>query len=79
MAAVTQSLSPTGAQLVFRAVLDALARPGTIHRLPSASAEPLAARVPAALLPVLALADLTTARQRWRWRPSTPPPSATRS
>lgn len=60
MAAVTQSLSPTGAQLVFRAALDALARPGTIHRLPSASAEPLAARVPAALLPVLALADLTT-------------------
>jgi alpha-D-ribose 1-methylphosphonate 5-triphosphate synthase subunit PhnH len=60
MAAVSQSLSPPGAQLVFRAALDALARPGTIHRLPSASAEPLAARVPAALLPVLALADLTT-------------------
>ena len=60
MAALTESLSLAGAQLVFRAALDALARPGTIHQLPSASTEPLAARVPAALLPVLALADLTT-------------------
>ncbi|MFK0279436.1 phosphonate C-P lyase system protein PhnH [Streptomyces sp. NPDC090499] len=48
--------SPRQAQAVFRAVLDALARPGTTTRLP---ADP-AGRVPAALLPLLALADLGT-------------------
>jgi alpha-D-ribose 1-methylphosphonate 5-triphosphate synthase subunit PhnH len=37
-----------------------LARPGTIKRLPSAADEPLAAHVPTALLPLLALADLST-------------------
>jgi alpha-D-ribose 1-methylphosphonate 5-triphosphate synthase subunit PhnH len=40
-------------QRTFRAVLDALARPGRPTRLPAAD-------VPAALLPVLALADLDT-------------------
>lgn len=44
------------AQRTFRSVLDALARPGTVHRLPAA---PLR-RVPGALLPALALADLGT-------------------
>ncbi|MEV5538101.1 phosphonate C-P lyase system protein PhnH [Saccharopolyspora shandongensis] len=52
----TTSLSPKQAQLVFRAVLDALARPGEVLSLPSI-ADP---GVPAALLPVLALADLDT-------------------
>jgi alpha-D-ribose 1-methylphosphonate 5-triphosphate synthase subunit PhnH len=37
-----------------------LARPGTVKRLPSAAHEPLAAHVPAALLPLLALGDLST-------------------
>lgn len=45
---------PETAQPVFRAVLDALARPGTVARLPAGGA------VPPALLPVLALADLDT-------------------
>lgn len=46
---------PAGdSQRIFRAALDALARPGTLHRLPSA------AGYPAALLPLLALADLST-------------------
>jgi alpha-D-ribose 1-methylphosphonate 5-triphosphate synthase subunit PhnH len=47
-------LSAAHSQLVFRAVLDALARPGTVHRLPGDAA------APSALLPVLALADLGT-------------------
>ena len=47
-------LSADVSQRVFRAVLDALARPGTTHRLPAHDA------VPAALLPLLALADLST-------------------
>ena len=47
-------LDPDTAQRAFRAVLDALARPGVVQQLP---AEP---DVPAALLPVLALADLDT-------------------
>ena len=47
-------LSAAQSQLVFRAVLDALARPGTVQRLPAN------ATAPSALLPVLALADLET-------------------
>jgi alpha-D-ribose 1-methylphosphonate 5-triphosphate synthase subunit PhnH len=54
------ALTPAGAQAVFRATLDALARPGTVRRLPTAEDEPLAGHVPAALLPLLALADLST-------------------
>ena len=54
------ALTPGGAQAVFRATLDVLARPGTVKRLPSAKDEPLAGHVPAALLPLLALADLST-------------------
>jgi alpha-D-ribose 1-methylphosphonate 5-triphosphate synthase subunit PhnH len=59
-AGIPASVTPAGAQAVFRAVLDALARPGTVQRLPSASGEPLAAHVPAVLLPLLALADRST-------------------
>jgi alpha-D-ribose 1-methylphosphonate 5-triphosphate synthase subunit PhnH len=44
-------------QLVFRAVMEALARPGTVHRLPASAA---AGGPPQALLPLLALADLGT-------------------
>ncbi|MDA3626935.1 phosphonate C-P lyase system protein PhnH [Saccharopolyspora oryzae] len=65
---MTASLAPQQAQQVFRTVLDALSRPGEVLRFPANSmeigprnsieiAEP---RVPAALLPVLALADLET-------------------
>jgi alpha-D-ribose 1-methylphosphonate 5-triphosphate synthase subunit PhnH len=50
-------LSVGQSQLVFRAVMDALARPGTVHRMP-ASAD--AGGPPPALLPLLALADLGT-------------------
>lgn len=50
------TLGPDEAQRTFRAVLDALARPGRAYRLPE---RPLRT-VPAALLPVLALADLDT-------------------
>jgi alpha-D-ribose 1-methylphosphonate 5-triphosphate synthase subunit PhnH len=57
---IPTALTPAGAQAVFRATLDVLARPGTIKRLPSAADEPLAEHVPAALLPLLALADLST-------------------
>jgi len=60
VAAIPAALTPGGAQAVFRATLDALARPGTVKRLPSAADEPLAGHVPAALLPLLALADLST-------------------
>jgi alpha-D-ribose 1-methylphosphonate 5-triphosphate synthase subunit PhnH len=59
-AGIPASVTPAGAQAVFRAVLDALARPGTVNRLPSAAGEPLAAHVPAVLLPLLALADRST-------------------
>jgi alpha-D-ribose 1-methylphosphonate 5-triphosphate synthase subunit PhnH len=59
-AGIPTALTPGGAQAVFRAALDVLARPGTVKRLPSAAHEPLAAHVPAALLPLLALADLST-------------------
>lgn len=47
-------LSVAHSQQVFRAVMDALARPGTVHRLPGGVA------APSALLPLLALADLGT-------------------
>ena len=47
-------LDPDEAQRTFRAVLDALARPGVARPLPAGPLD----RVPAALLPVLALADL---------------------
>jgi alpha-D-ribose 1-methylphosphonate 5-triphosphate synthase subunit PhnH len=47
-------LNPDLAQRTFRAVLDAFARPGTTSQLPAVP------QVPAALLPVLALADLDT-------------------
>ncbi|MGP4020143.1 phosphonate C-P lyase system protein PhnH [Saccharopolyspora sp. 5N708] len=50
---MTTSLAPQLAQLVFRAVLDALARPGEVRHLPDSP-------MPAPLLPVLALADLDT-------------------
>jgi len=50
-------LSTAHSQLVFRAVMEALARPGTVHRLPASGD---AGGPPAALLPVLALADLGT-------------------
>ena len=50
------TLGPDEAQRAFRAVLDALARPGHTYRLPE---RPLRT-VPAALLPVLALANLDT-------------------
>jgi len=52
------ALSPAGSQLAFRAVLDALARPGLPAQLPvSPESEPA---LPAVLLPLLALADLGT-------------------
>ncbi len=46
-------LPPATANRVFRTVLAALSRPGSVHRLPEHPAPP-------ALLPVLALADLDT-------------------
>ena len=59
-AGLTAALTPGGAQAVFRATLDVLARPGTVKRLPPAADDPLVAQVPQALLPLLALADLST-------------------
>jgi alpha-D-ribose 1-methylphosphonate 5-triphosphate synthase subunit PhnH len=56
------ALSPALSRQVFRAVLDALARPGAPARLP-VTAVPRssdAAGLPAVLLPILALADLGT-------------------
>lgn len=47
-------LSVTESQRIFRAVLDALARPGTLGRLPGIE------DCPAPLLPLLVLADLST-------------------
>lgn len=47
---------PADAQRVFRAVLAALSRPGTVHAMPQ---RPLRT-IPAAMLPILALADLET-------------------
>lgn len=49
-------LHPADSQQVFRAVLEALARPGTSTALPSA---PLGVLAPA-IVPIFALADLTT-------------------
>lgn len=49
-------LDPADAQRVFRAVLAALSRPGTVHAMPQ---RPLRT-IPAAMLPILALADLET-------------------
>lgn len=54
MTGLLVALPPDEAQRTFRAVLDALARPGTRRALPPVG------DVPAALLPVLALADLDT-------------------
>lgn len=48
------SLPAAQSQQVFRAVLDVLARPGTVAALPAGTG------YPAALLPLLALADLST-------------------
>ena len=59
-ATASAPLSATLSQQVFRAALDALARPGTVHRLPVGHGDDHADRPPAALLPLLALADLTT-------------------
>ncbi|HLL65776.1 MAG TPA: phosphonate C-P lyase system protein PhnH [Micromonosporaceae bacterium] len=53
---VAVALRPEEAHATFRAVLDALSRPGWITRLPTA---PLGV-VPAPIVPVLALADLGT-------------------
>jgi len=50
------TLRPDESRQVFRAVLDALSRPGRIVHLPAE----LLTETPAALLPVLALADLGT-------------------
>lgn len=49
-------LDPADAQRVFRAVLAALSRPGTVHAMPQRPLRTL----PAAMLPILALADLET-------------------
>ncbi len=46
-------LTPTQSQSTFRAVLDAMSRPGTIRQLPESEC-------PAVLLPMLTLADLDT-------------------
>jgi len=50
------ALHPADSQRVFRAVLDALARPGTVLALPDAPLRTL----PPAVIPVFALADLGT-------------------
>jgi alpha-D-ribose 1-methylphosphonate 5-triphosphate synthase subunit PhnH len=53
-AIVAARLTPDEAQVVFRRLLDALARPGRMAWLPA----DVARRVPPALVPVLALCDL---------------------
>lgn len=52
-------LAPAASQGVFRAVLDAMAHPGEILRIPAVGMA-AGTDTPAALLPVLALADLST-------------------
>lgn len=52
-----RELTPTVSQQVFRAIMDAFARPGTVQRV---STETLPEGVPAAALPLLALADIMT-------------------
>lgn len=54
------TISPAGSQFAFRAALDALARPGTVRHLSGPDGVSAADGIPAALLPLLALADLTT-------------------
>ncbi len=49
-------LEPADAQQVFRAVLATLSSPGTVHAMPQRPLRTL----PAAMLPILALADLET-------------------
>jgi alpha-D-ribose 1-methylphosphonate 5-triphosphate synthase subunit PhnH len=56
LAAFATALHPADSQQVFRAVLEALARPGTVMTLPDGPRQMLAP----ALLPVFALADLGT-------------------
>ena len=51
-------LDHTGSQATFRVLLDALARPGTVHTLPAGLVD---IDVPAAVLVPLALADLEVA------------------
>jgi alpha-D-ribose 1-methylphosphonate 5-triphosphate synthase subunit PhnH len=53
----TTGLAATASQAVFRVVLDAMAHPGEILRFPG----PADGDMPPALLPVLSLADLSTA------------------
>jgi alpha-D-ribose 1-methylphosphonate 5-triphosphate synthase subunit PhnH len=60
-ASASVPISAALSQQVFRAVLDALARPGTVQRLPAAGhGDDHADESPAALLPLLTLAELTT-------------------
>ena len=54
------SLTPAASHRIFRAVLDALARPGEPARLPVPPRSAAARETPAGLLPMLALADLGT-------------------
>ncbi|HEX4248943.1 MAG TPA: phosphonate C-P lyase system protein PhnH [Pseudonocardia sp.] len=53
-------LPPVVSHRVFRAVLDALARPGSPAHLPGWTSSGAGYETPAALLPLLALADLGT-------------------
>jgi alpha-D-ribose 1-methylphosphonate 5-triphosphate synthase subunit PhnH len=56
---VIRALDHTGSQRVFRVLLDALSRPGTVHDLPAGLVDPvIGGGAPAAVLVPLALADL---------------------
>lgn len=57
VASPLRELSPAVSQQVFRACMDAFARPGSVHSLPL---DELPAGASAALLPLLALADIMT-------------------